>query len=127
MPNYHDAAVNKCGVFRQLNTPHADNGTSHEYAPTANRHCTMSFIMTLLTRALHHSTQKHPEPPMQRTMFQLPAHPTTLSTDTFHCHNYSNCPPTLKSSAALHDQCACAVAQTRPTCTVVVSERKAAR
>ena len=125
VPNYHDTAVTVCGVFGQLNTPHADDETNPEYAPAANQHCTLNFIMTLVTQALHHSTQNTPNPPTQ-PMFQLPAHPTVLSTATSHCH-YSNCPPTLKPSAALHDQRACALTQTRPTCTVVVTKKKSRR
>jgi hypothetical protein len=63
VPNYHDTAVTERGVFGQLNTPHVDDETNPEYAPAANQHCTLSFIMTLLTQALHHSTQNTPKPP----------------------------------------------------------------
>jgi len=76
---------------------------------------------------LYITAHKRPRTPLEQPMLQLPAHPTVLSTATFHCHNYSNCPPTLKPSAALHDQCACALTQTRPTCTVVVTKRKESR
>jgi len=64
VPNYHDAAVNECWVFGQLNAAHTDNESDHGYAPAANQHCTLSFIMTLLTQALHHSTQNTPNPPI---------------------------------------------------------------
>jgi hypothetical protein len=82
VPNYHDTAVTECGVYGQLNTPHADEETNPEYAPAANKHCTLSFIATLLTQALHHSTQNTPNPP---TAAYVPI------TSTSHCavHCYS--------------------------------------
>lgn len=101
VPNYHDAAVTECGVFGQLNAPHADHETNHEYTPAANQHCTLSFIMTLLTQALHHSTQKTPNPPRAAyvaitstshcavhcyiplsQLFKLPSHTETLGSAT---------------------------------------------
>lgn len=111
-------------MFGQLNAQHDDDETNREYAQAANQHCTLSFIVTLLTHKLYITAHKTPRTPLTQPSFQLPAHPTLLSTATPHCHNYSNCPPTLKSSATLHDQRACALIQARPTCTVVVTHTK---
>jgi hypothetical protein len=81
VPEYHDTAVMVCGVFGQLNTPHADDEINPEYAPAANQHCTLSFIMTLLTQALHHSTQNTPNPPAAA---YVPI--TSTSHCAVHCH-----------------------------------------
>jgi hypothetical protein len=63
VPYYHDTALTVCGVLGQLKTPHADDETNTEYKTSANQHCTLSFIMTLLTQDLHHRTQNTPTPP----------------------------------------------------------------
>jgi len=81
VPNYHDTAVTVCGVLGELNTLHADVETNPEYAPAANQHFTLSFIMTLLTQALHHSTQNTPNPP---TAAYIPI--TSTSHCAVHCY-----------------------------------------
>jgi hypothetical protein len=80
------------------------------------------------SHASHHNKPNTPlPPPIPLVISQLRPHPHCAAHNYCQCHNYSNCPPTFRASAATYVQRACALSQTRPTCTVVVTKNASRR